>query len=578
MDEQKHLKNEQGEPENKTEKSEYLFMQETIKDENSRGKKYRKDLLRIAGLGVAFGVCACISFSALRPWLDEKFPGDSQEVVIPEEKEEEKSDETTADTGNDSTVQTLGIDSYRELQKAMNSVASEAAKSVVEVIGISGEQDWTEESYDNKNSVSGLIIADNGQELLIYGKTSILRDTKEIHIRFADGTTKQASVKKKDESLGFAIYAVAKSSIAQSTWQQISIATLGSSGSVQKGDAAVVLGKPFGYAGAVGFGTIASSRNELDGDDGSYPLLCTDIGAAEDGTGVIINLSGEVVGIIDQGMRTAWTPEEFESAFQTAQKETEMAFADSTMYIEHFVENPRHIEFQILADKYGNVIHLGERDCSIQRNHQKLIEESPSVALSDELRKKMGDAAVKAAKAAGYENAGTIEFLLEKSGNFYFMEMNTRIQVEHPVTEWVTGVDLVKEQIRIASGQKLSYTQEDIKLTGHAIECRINAENPEKGFRPSPGTITDMYLPGGKGIRIDSAIYSGYTIPPYYDSMVAKLIVWAKNRQEAIRKMQSALGEVIIEGIDTNVDYQYGIVNHPDYIEGNIDIEFIERL
>ena len=212
MDEQKHLKNEQGEPGNKTEKSEYLFMQETIKDENSRGKKYRKDLLRIAGLGVAFGVCACISFSALRPWLDEKFPGDSQEVVIPEEKEEEKSDETTADTGNDSTVQTLGIDSYRELQKAMNSVASEAAKSVVEVIGISGEQDWTEESYDNKNSVSGLIIADNGQELLIYGKTSILRDTKEIHIRFADGTTKQASVKKKDESLGFAIYAVAKSS------------------------------------------------------------------------------------------------------------------------------------------------------------------------------------------------------------------------------------------------------------------------------------------------------------------------------------------------------------------------------
>ena len=250
----------------------------------------------------AFGVCACISFSALRPWLDEKFPGDSQEVVIPEEKEEEKSDETTADTGNDSTVQTLGIDSYRELQKAMNSVAFEAAKSVVEVIGISGEQDWTEESYDNKNSVSGLIIADNGQELLIYGKTSILRDTKEIHIRFADGTTKQASVKKKDESLGFAIYAVAKSSIAQSTWQQISIATLGSSGSVQKGDAAVVLGKPFGYAGAVGFGTIASSRNELDGDDGSYPLLCTDIGAAEDGTGVIINLSGEVVGIIDQGI------------------------------------------------------------------------------------------------------------------------------------------------------------------------------------------------------------------------------------------------------------------------------------
>lgn len=248
------------------------------------------------------------------------------------------------------------------------------------------------------------------------------------------------------------------------------------------------------------------------------------------------------------------------------------------MYIEHFVQHPRHIEFQILADGYGNVIHLGERDCSIQRNHQKMIEESPSVALSEELRRKMGDAAVKAAKAAGYVNAGTIEFLLEKNGNFYFMEMNTRIQVEHPVTEWVTGIDLIKEQIRIASGKKLSYAQEDVHLSGHAIECRINAENPEKGFRPSPGTITDMYLPGGKGIRIDAAIYSGYTIPPYYDSMVAKLIVWAKNRNEAIRKMQSALGEIIIEGIDTNVDYQYEILNHPDYLSGDIDIEFIEKM
>ena len=301
MDEQKPLENKQGEPGKKIEKSEYSFMQETIKDENSRGKKCRKDLLRMAGLGVVFGVCACISFSALKPWLDKKFPGDSQEVVIPKEKEEDNTEEKKADISNN-TEQTLDIDNYRELQKAMNDVATEAGKSVVEIIGVSGEQDWTDESYDNKNSVSGLIIADNGQELLVYGKTSILRDTKEIHIRFADGTTKQASVKKKDESLGFAIYAVAKSSIAQSTWQQISIATLGSSGSVQKGDAAVVLGKPFGYAGAVGFGTIASSRNELDGDDGSYPLLCTDIGAAEDGTGVIINLSGEVVGIIDQGI------------------------------------------------------------------------------------------------------------------------------------------------------------------------------------------------------------------------------------------------------------------------------------
>lgn len=279
-----------------------------------------------------------------------------------------------------------------------------------------------------------------------------------------------------------------------------------------------------------------------------------------------------------KGMRVAQTPEEFESSFLTAQKETQMAFGDNTMYIEHFVEHPRHIEFQILADEYGHVIHLGERDCSIQRNHQKMIEESPSTALTEDLRRQMGEAAVKAAKAAGYVNAGTIEFLLEKNGNFYFMEMNTRIQVEHPVTEWVTGIDLIKEQIRIASGMELSNTQEDVKLTGHAIECRINAENPEKGFRPSPGTITDIYLPGGKGIRIDSAIYSGYTIPPYYDSMIAKLIVWAKNRGEAIRKMQSALGEIIIEGIDTNVDYQYEILNNPDYIAGNIDIEFIEEL
>ena len=294
--------------------------------------------------------------------------------------------------------------------------------------------------------------------------------------------------------------------------------------------------------------------------------------AAEIGYPVIVKAA---LGGGGKGMRVAQTPEEFENSFRTAQKETQMAFGDNTMYIEHFVQHPRHIEFQILADSHGHVIHLGERDCSIQRNHQKMIEESPCEAISDELRNRMGEAAVRAAKAAGYVNAGTIEFLLEKSGNFYFMEMTTRIQVEHPVTEWVTGIDLIKEQIRIAAGRELSYRQEDVKLTGHAIECRINAENPARGFRPSPGTITDMYLPGGKGIRIDSAIYSGYTIPPYYDSMIAKLIVWAKNRDEAIRKMQSALGEVIIEGIDTNVDYQYEILSDPDFIAGNTDIEFI---
>ena len=279
-----------------------------------------------------------------------------------------------------------------------------------------------------------------------------------------------------------------------------------------------------------------------------------------------------------KGMRTADSPEDFAESFCTAQKEAQMAFGDNTMYVEHFVRKPRHSEFQILADQKGNVIHLGERDCSVQRNHQKMIEESPCEIISDKLRKKMGEAAVKAAKACGYVNAGTIEFLLDRDGSFYFMEMNTRIQVEHPVTEWVTGVDLVKEQIRIASGQPLSYRQKDIHITGHAIECRINAENPEKGFRPSPGTITDMYFPGGKGIRIDSAVYSGYTVQPYYDSMIAKLIVWAKNRDEAIRKMQSALGEIIIEGIDTNVDYQYEILNHPDFLTGNTDVEFIERM
>ena len=224
-----------------------------------------------------------------------------------------------------------------------------------------------------------------------------------------------------------------------------------------------------------------------------------------------------------KGMRTAFSPEDFELAFLTAQKESQIAFGDGTMYIEHFVEHPRHIEFQILADSHGNVVHLGERDCSIQRNHQTMIEESPSMAVSEELRKEMGIAAVKAAKAAHYVNAGTIEFLLEKTGKFYFMEMNTRIQVEHPVTEWVTGLDLVKEQLRIASGEALPFSQEDIHIQGHAIECRINAENPWKNFRPSPGTITDLHLPGGQGIRVDTGIYNGYQIPPYYDSMLAKL-------------------------------------------------------
>lgn len=278
-----------------------------------------------------------------------------------------------------------------------------------------------------------------------------------------------------------------------------------------------------------------------------------------------------------KGMRVAYQESELESAFKTAKKESEMAFDDGQMYIEHFVEHPRHIEFQILADRYGNVIHLGERDCSVQRNHQKMIEESPSIALSEELRTAMGNEAVKAAKAAHYENAGTIEFLLEPNGQFYFMEMNTRIQVEHPVTETVTGIDLIKEQIKIAQGEKLSLKQEDIVLDGHAIECRINAENPEKNFRPCPGVISELYMPGGNGVRIDSAIYCGYEVTPFYDSMLAKLIVHGKTREEALRKMQSALGEVIIEGIDTNVDYQYEIVNDPVFCSGQFNVDFIEQ-
>jgi acetyl-CoA carboxylase biotin carboxylase subunit len=296
--------------------------------------------------------------------------------------------------------------------------------------------------------------------------------------------------------------------------------------------------------------------------------------AAEIGYPVIVKA---VLGGGGKGMRTAFSEAEFEKAFLTAQKEALAAFGDGNMYLEHFVEHPRHIEFQILADSMGNVIHLGERDCSIQRKHQKLIEESPSPAVSDELRAKMGEMAVRAAKAAHYVSAGTIEFLLEADGSFYFMEMNTRIQVEHPVTEWVTGMDLIKEQLRIASGMPLTVSQEDVKIEGHAIECRINAENPEKNFRPSPGYISTLHLPGGQGIRLDTGIYSGYQIPPYYDSMLAKLIVHAEDRPAAIAKMLSAMGEVIIGGVDTNVDYQFAILSNEDYQAGNVNVDFLKN-
>ena len=278
-----------------------------------------------------------------------------------------------------------------------------------------------------------------------------------------------------------------------------------------------------------------------------------------------------------KGMRISHSREDFTENFEVAQTESVNGFADDTMYIEKYIEDPRHIEFQILADKYGNVISLGERDCSIQRRHQKMVEESPSAALDDNLRAQMGEVAVRAAKAANYESAGTIEFLLDKNKKFYFMEMNTRIQVEHPVTEMVTGLDLIKEQIFIAAGEKLQWKQKDIHITGHAIECRLNAENPAKNFMPCPGKIDYLHLPGGNGVRIDSAIYTGYTIPPNYDSMIAKIIVHGKDRQTAIDKMRSALGEVNIDGITTNLDYQYDIITHPVFQSGNITTSFIEN-
>ena len=278
-----------------------------------------------------------------------------------------------------------------------------------------------------------------------------------------------------------------------------------------------------------------------------------------------------------KGMRVSFSKEDFEENFRTAQRESENAFADDAMYLEKYIEKPRHVEVQILADKMGNVISLGERDCSIQRRHQKLIEESPCIAISDKVRKKMGKVAVNAAKAVGYENAGTIEFLLDASGDFYFMEMNTRIQVEHPVTEFVSGVDLIREQIRIAAGLPLSVSQKDVRLEGHAIEVRINAEDPKRNFMPSPGTVTDMYLPGGKGIRIDTALYRGYKIPTQYDSMMMKVIAYDKDRESAIKKLKSALGEIIIEGLTTNLDFQFEILNHEEYKKGNVDTHFIEE-
>ncbi len=263
--------------------------------------------------------------------------------------------------------------------------------------------------------------------------------------------------------------------------------------------------------------------------------------------------------------------------YEVVKQEAKNSFNDDEIYIEKFIENPRHVEIQIVADEHGNIIHLGERDCTIQRNHQKVIEETPSTAIDEKTRNKMGNAAIKAAKTAGYTSLGTVEFLVDKDNNFYFMEMNTRIQVEHPITEMRTGIDLVKTQIKIATGEELKIKQKDVEFKGHSIECRLNAENPSKKFMPCPGLIKGLHFPGGNGVRIDSAIYEGYTIPSNYDSMIAKLITFGVNRNEAISKMKRVLEELVVEGIQTNQDFLFEIIKNPNFIRGNFDTSFIEK-
>lgn len=297
--------------------------------------------------------------------------------------------------------------------------------------------------------------------------------------------------------------------------------------------------------------------------------------AEEIGYPVIVKASAGGGG---RGIRIVHSKENMIKAFNTAKSEAKGSFGDDSMYIEKFIKNPRHIEFQILGDNYGNIVHLGERDCSLQRRNQKVLEEAPSPSMNEELRRKMGEAAIKAANAVGYKNAGTIEFLLDEDGNFYFMEMNTRIQVEHPITEMVTGIDILKEQIKIAYGEKLDIVQENIKIQGHAIECRINAEDYKNGFRPCPGKVENLYTPGGLGVRLDSSVYSGYTIPPYYDSMIGKLIAYGRDREEAIQIMKRALGEFIIEGVNTNIDFQFIILEDENFIKGEYTTKYIEKM
>jgi len=295
--------------------------------------------------------------------------------------------------------------------------------------------------------------------------------------------------------------------------------------------------------------------------------------AEEIGYPVIIKASAGGGG---RGMRVVYDQAELLNAFQMAQAEAEASFGNPEVYMEKYIEEPKHIEIQLLLDEHGNGIYLGERDCSVQRRHQKVVEEAPSPAVSSELRRQMGAAALKGAKSVGYANVGTVEFLLDKHGKFYFMEMNTRIQVEHPVTEMVTGVDLIKEQLRVAAGEELRLTQDQVAVKGHAIECRVNAEDPEQNFRPSPGKIVVYHVPGGPGVRVDSGAYQGYTIPPYYDSMIAKLIVWAENREAAINRMLRALAEFEIQGVKTTIPFQMEVLNNPYFRSGEVYTNFIQ--
>jgi acetyl-CoA carboxylase biotin carboxylase subunit len=278
-----------------------------------------------------------------------------------------------------------------------------------------------------------------------------------------------------------------------------------------------------------------------------------------------------------RGMRLVLGPDQLENLFKAAQGEAEAAFGNPGLYMEKFIDRPRHVEVQVLADRHGNVVHLGERDCSIQRRHQKLLEEAPSPGLDPELRRRMGEAAVAAARSISYEGAGTVEFLVDRGGGFYFMEMNTRIQVEHPVTEMVTGIDLIAEQLRIAGGEPLSMRQEDVRLTGHAIECRINAEDPRHNFRPAPGKITGWLPPGGPGVRVDSHVYTGYEIPPFYDSLIGKLIVWGVDRDHALRRLRRALSECAITGIPTTIEFHLALLDRPEFQRGEVYTKFVEQ-